>query len=267
MRSAERLKGRVANTIRVFFPTSILRREQAIRFHISSSQPILVDQTLLSGEDMEQLAKTPLFYSHSEGSLVAARLGRFVQNYAKARLLMDAGKYTPRVVVAGKSGLYNALAVEMISLGQGIKLVTEEARAIEDARRGNPDRDLLVQPLDAPLYTPLLERFLGRFQSTVDHLEISKEPKITIIGSAGNQLVSAEEFKKEIVRQVISPYDEQLLDNKLALLHIPWPLEIGLETTGGKTKYVIGATAIGIGGVIAILALRKYQARKRAKKV
>ncbi|MBI4035647.1 hypothetical protein HY383_01735 [Candidatus Daviesbacteria bacterium] len=218
----ERVKDNFTGRIRrVFFPTS-RPKVPSLRFHISSG----TDQ--IPGD----------------------RVTRLIDNDARARLLQYEGKYSPKAVISGQSGIYNVLVfAQVLSLSDAERLIKAESRAVEVA----------------PLYTPALERFLGKFQKIVDELDIKKEPKIMLIGGTGTQISTTEEIKKEIVRQAIRPYDEQLLDNALGLLGIQRPLEIGLEPKGGNIKYVIGATVIGIGGVIAILALRRYQSRRRSR--
>ena len=342
MQSVERQNGSFeAQVVSVLFPTGRPRAHVA-RFHISSSTPYAVDQTLLSdGERFridQALSYAGIHLSIDElnrpsvkgVSTVFPRMTRLLDNDVRAGLLMDEGRYSPRMVIAGKSGIYNALVIAgAISLGDALRLINQESRSIDEARnryaggmivakevvdlqqvarghlkegennlgslklyarldkkteevyigiyKGNPQYNLEAlrqadketdflgsTDSDAPIHTPLIEPYLVNLQHLLTETKI-RQPKVMVIGGEGKQLADPEEIKEEIIRQAIRPYDEQLLNDGLNRLGISRPLEIGVEPRGGKTKYMVGATAVGIGGVLAILALRKYQSRRRSR--
>lgn len=273
MKGVEQKAGQVARRLgNVFFNQS--RQPDSIRFHITYRR-LGINPSLLSAEDIKTaslaLEEAGVYSSVGElnqrataGEFLAVRIAGCISNDAQARLLEREGKYLPRMVISGESGIYNSLVfTKAICLPDVFCLIKEEARAVKLARNTHfSPRD----GLDDPFHKPILERFLGNFQRVLGSIEI-KQPELMLIGGRGEQLCTIGQIKQELTRQAITPYDGHLVDK--ALKHASRPFEIGLDLQQNDTKkyLTVGAALVGTAGVVAILAVVVHKRHQRKDKL
>lgn len=227
MTSVEEIRNKVLD---VCLPQRLLKK-RPLMFYIQGERAAQIPN-LLPDEERSQLdsalQQTDICSSIQDlneklkanpGEILFRRVAGFVNNDIRARLLQDQG-YSPKVVISGESGIYNALLVaKSISLVDALRLISAESRSIKEAREKYQGGMLIAQTIGE-----VNQQAGVVFEETVQTLtgyrwdvRIGEDSKKLYIGAYGGSL----ETNLEDLRQIDKRAHFSPLNDPEAPLHTP----------------------------------------------